>query len=215
MWNVFTLQKFTKLRFSKIPCTEFSQNRKIQKMFHTSAKLTTYKVYINLQRSKKGWWKYTKGRNWIHWLSDLNCPHFKIQNTYINIYMKKNCYFQLKNTLIHLVNIQQTKLLPPVTLELNVNKQMDAFSISPLINLTEEGKKLLAVSNFEVTDSVFNITDENHSFSITTPGHWSDPGSVNKLIEDLELWSQSFFKLHVEEIEWRRQLIDTNIQKSL
>ena len=30
----------------------------------------------------------------------------------------------------------------------------------------------LAVTSFEATNSVFNITDENSSFSINTPGFW-------------------------------------------
>ena len=45
-----------------------------------------------------------------------------------------------------------------------MNKQMQIFYFSP-INLME-GKWLLAVSSFECTNSVFNITDENNSLSL-------------------------------------------------
>ena len=48
---------------------------------------------------------------------------------------------------------------------------MQTFSFNPPINSVEEGKWLLAVSSFEATNSVFNITNENNTFSITTPGH--------------------------------------------
>ena len=50
---------------------------------------------------------------------------------------------------------------------------MQTFSFNPPINLVEEGKWLLALTSFETTNSVLNITNENNSFSITTPGHWS------------------------------------------
>ena len=67
--------------------------------------------------------------------------------------------------------IEQTKTKPQETLEFKMNKQIETFSFSPPINLVEEGKWLLAVTSFEVTNSVFNITDENNSFAITIPGH--------------------------------------------
>ena len=50
---------------------------------------------------------------------------------------------------------------------------METFSSNPSINLFEEDKRLLAVTSFEASNSVFNVTDENNSFSITTPAHWS------------------------------------------
>ena len=67
--------------------------------------------------------------------------------------------------------IEQTKTKPLETLELELNKQIQSFSFNPPINSVEEGKLLLAVSSFKATNSVFNITDENNSISITTPGH--------------------------------------------
>ena len=69
--------------------------------------------------------------------------------------------------------IQQTKTKPQETLEFKMKKQMQTFSFNPPINSVEEGKVFLAVSSFECTNSVFNITNENNSFSITIPGHWS------------------------------------------
>ena len=50
---------------------------------------------------------------------------------------------------------------------------MESFSLSLPINLVEERKWLLAETSFEATNSVFNIDDENNSFSISTPGHGS------------------------------------------
>ena len=69
--------------------------------------------------------------------------------------------------------IEQTKTKPQETIEFKMNKQMETFSFNPPIYLFEEGKWLLAVTSFETTNSVFNITDKNNSFSITTPGYWS------------------------------------------
>ena len=69
--------------------------------------------------------------------------------------------------------IEHTKSKPQETLEFKMNKQMQNFSFYPPINLVEEGKWLLAVSSFEATNSVFNISNENNSFSISISGHWN------------------------------------------
>ena len=61
---------------------------------------------------------------------------------------------------------EQTKTKPQETLEIIMNKQMESFSISPALNLGDEGW-LLTVTSFEATNFGFNITDENNSFSIT------------------------------------------------
>ena len=42
----------------------------------------------------------------------------------------------------------------------------------------------MAVTNFEATNSVFNATDENNSFSVSTPSYWS-PEDGEKLINKL------------------------------
>ena len=88
--------------------------------------------------------------------------------------------------------IEQTKTKPQETLEFKMNKQMQTFSFSPSINLIEEDRWLLAVSSFECTNSVFNITNENNSFSIIIPGHYqnkSDKETIDELNRLLELRS--------------------------
>ena len=85
--------------------------------------------------------------------------------------------------------IEQTKTKPQETLEFKMNKQMQTFSFNPMINLFEESKWLLGVSSFEGTNSVFNITNENNSFSILIQGHYETDfaekffDDLNKLIE--------------------------------
>ena len=99
--------------------------------------------------------------------------------------------------------IEQTKTKPQETLELKMNKQMQTFSFNPPINLVEEGRWLIAVSSFECTNSVFNITNENNSFSIIIPGHYQTEfaeqtiDGLNKLLELKSL------ELHVEEVRKR------------
>ena len=95
----------------------------------------------------------------------------------------------MNNELLQLIKkhtytlIEQTKTKPQETLEFKMNKQMQTFSFNPPKNLLEEGKWLLAVSSFECTNSVFNITNENNSFSIIIPGHYqnkSDEKTIKK-----------------------------------
>ena len=103
--------------------------------------------------------------------------------------------------------IEQTRTKPQETFEFKMKKQMQAFSFNPPINLLEEGKWLLAVSSFECTNSVFNITDENNSFSIIIPGHYqnkSDEKTIDDLNKLLELKSH---ELHVEEVKKRGKII--------
>ena len=99
--------------------------------------------------------------------------------------------------------IEQTRTKPHETLEFKMNKQMQTFSFNPPINLVEKGKWLLAVSSFECTNSVFNITNENNSFSVIIPGHYqnrSGEKTINNLNKSLELKS---IGLHVEEVKKR------------
>ena len=99
--------------------------------------------------------------------------------------------------------IEQTKTKPQETLEFKMNKQTQTFLFSPPINLIEEDKWLLAVSSFECTNSVFNITNENNSFSIIVPGHYeteSDQKTIDELNNLLELRSQNGIELHVEQV---------------
>ena len=59
---------------------------------------------------------------------------------------------------------------------------------------------------FEATISVFNITHDNNTFSISTPGHWnSEDGKelINNLKKLLELRCEDDIDLHVKEVEKR------------
>ena len=85
--------------------------------------------------------------------------------------------------------IEQTKTKPQETLEFKMNKQMQTFSFNPPINLVEQDKWLLAVSSLECTNSVFNITNENNSFSIIIPGHY-ETESAEKTIDELKKLSE-------------------------
>ena len=106
--------------------------------------------------------------------------------------------------------IEQTKTKPQETLEFKKNKQIQTCSFNPPINLVEEGKWLLAVSSFECTSSVFNITNENYSFSIIIQGHYqneSDKKIIDELNKLLELRSQNGIELHVEQVKKRGYFI--------
>ena len=82
---------------------------------------------------------------------------------------------------------------------------MQTFSFNPPINLVEEGKWLLAVSSFEYTNVVFNISNENNSFSIVIPGHCQNK-SDEKTIDDLnKLLELKSLELHVEEVKKKRK----------
>ena len=99
--------------------------------------------------------------------------------------------------------IEQTKTKPQETLQFKMNKQMQTFSFNPPINLLEEGKWLLAVSLSECTNSVFNITNENNSFSIIIPGHYQTE-SAEKMSNDLnKLLELKSLELHVEQVRKR------------
>ena len=85
--------------------------------------------------------------------------------------------------------IEQTETKPQETLEFQMNKQMETFSFSPPINFFEEVKWLFGVTSFETTNSVFDKTNENNSFSIRITGYWSSEGGeelitkLNKLLQ--------------------------------
>ena len=99
--------------------------------------------------------------------------------------------------------IQQTKTKPQETLEFKMNRQMQTLSFNPPINLFEEGKWLLGVSSLECTNSVFNITNENNSFSIIIPGHY-ETEFAEKIITDLnKLIDLKSLELHVKEVQKR------------
>ena len=74
--------------------------------------------------------------------------------------------------------IEQIKTKTQEALEYKMYKQLETFSFNHLINLSEEDKWMLAINSFKATNSVFNITDENNSFSTSTPGHWYSRGGA-------------------------------------
>ena len=120
----------------------------------------------------------------------------------------------MKNELLLLIKkhtdtlIEQTKTKPQETLEFIMTRQMESFSFNPPINLVEEGKWLLAVSSFESTNSVFNITNENNSFSIIIPGQYESE-FAEKDIDDLnKLYELKSLELHVEEVRKRGNKIE-------
>ena len=103
--------------------------------------------------------------------------------------------------------IEQTKTKPQETLEFKMNKQRQTFSFNPPINLIEEDKWLLAVSSFECTNSVFNITDDNNSFSIIIPAHWETEFAENTIDELNKLLELRSLELHVNEVRKRGNII--------
>ena len=97
--------------------------------------------------------------------------------------------------------IEETIAKTQETLEFKRNKQMETFSFSPPVRLVEEGKWLLGVSSLECTNSVFDITNENNSFSITISGHWESK-SAEKTIDELnKLLELRSVELHVKNLE--------------
>ena len=99
--------------------------------------------------------------------------------------------------------IEQTRTKPRETLDFKKNKQMQTFSFSPATNLVKEGKWLLAVSLLESTNSVFDTTNENNSFSIIIPVHYKTE-FAEKVINDLnKLLELNSLELHVEEVRKR------------
>ena len=99
--------------------------------------------------------------------------------------------------------LEETKTKPRKLIEFKVNKQKETSSFLPPIYSVEEEKWLLAVTSFEVTNSVFNITNKNKCFSIAIPGHWNSESAektIDEIIEILELSSQNDIGLHVEQV---------------
>ena len=103
--------------------------------------------------------------------------------------------------------IEQTKTRPQETLEFKMDKQMQTFSFNPPINLIEEDKWLLAVSSFECTNSVFNITNDNNSFSIIIQGHWETEFAEKTIDEVNRLLELRSLELHVNEVRKRGKKI--------
>ena len=103
--------------------------------------------------------------------------------------------------------IEQTKTQPQETLDFKMNKQRQNFSFNPPIILIEEDNWLLAVSSFECKNSVFNITDDNNSFSIIVPGHY-ETDFAEKIIDELNrLLELRTLELQVNEVRKRGKII--------
>ena len=52
------------------------------------------------------------------------------------------------------------------------------------------------VSSLEFTNSVFNITNENNSFSITIPGHWQNKSAERTIFTLDNLLELRSLELH-------------------
>ena len=113
--------------------------------------------------------------------------------------------------------IEQTRTKPQETLEFKMNKRMQTFSFNPPLNLVEEGKWLMAVSLFNCTNSVFNITNENNSFSIIIPSHWQTESAEKTFDELNKLLELKSLELHVNEVIKRgniRKIADNDYKLS-
>ena len=116
--------------------------------------------------------------------------------------MKNDLLFSIKKHTDKL--IVQTGTRPQETFEFKMKKQPQIFSFSPPIYLIEEGKCLLRVTSFEATNSVFNINNENTSFSFSIPGYWSCRGgakSFRKVQKVFEVRSQNDIEVHIQELK--------------
>ena len=105
--------------------------------------------------------------------------------------------------------VQQTKTQPQQTFEFKMNTQMKTFSFDRQINL-DEREWVVAVTSFETTNAVFKIADENNSFSIIKPSHWSTENAeetINKLKNLLDLRSGNDPNLHDKEVKKRANII--------
>ena len=119
-----------------------------------------------------------------------------------------NCCFWLKDIQIHWLSKQKQNHKKPLNLKWTSKRNF--FSFSPSIELVDEGKWLLAVGSFEAINSLFDIPDENNSFSISTPGHWSSEEGeefTNKLNRKLKGRSEWDIELHVDEVRKRSHQI--------
>ena len=91
-----------------------------------------------------------------------------------------------------------------------MNTRTKIFSFGPPIKFVEEGKLLLPATFFQATNSGFVIADENNSFAIITPGHWSAQNAEetnNKRNNLLDLRSEKDLDLHINEVNKRGNII--------
>ena len=115
--------------------------------------------------------------------------------------------------------IEQTKSRLQERLEYKVNKQTETFPFNPPIILIEEKTWLLSNTFFETTNSVFNITNENNSFSISIPFYWRIPNYLEDDIIDnlndlLKITSENGIELHVNEVRKKGNKIKINSKEN-
>ena len=103
--------------------------------------------------------------------------------------------------------VEQTKTRQQETLEFKMDKELQTFSFNPPINLVEEGRWLIAVSSFECTNSVFNINNENNSFSIIIPGHYETEFAEKTIDELNKLLEVKSLEFHVAEVRKRGNIL--------
>ena len=60
--------------------------------------------------------------------------------------------------------IEQTHRKPEETLEFKMNKSRETFNFKPLIQIKEDW--MLGLTDLEVYNSIFNITEENNKFKL-------------------------------------------------
>ena len=99
--------------------------------------------------------------------------------------------------------IEQTKTKQQETLEFKMNKQMQIFSFNPPIKLVEKREWLLGVTLFDCTNSVFNITDGNNSFSFNISGNWENKSAEKTIDEINKILELRSLELHVKEVRKR------------
>ena len=99
--------------------------------------------------------------------------------------------------------IEQAKRKPQETLEYKMLRSKQTFSFNPPLNLVEESKWLLGVSSLECKNSVFNITDENNSFSIFVLGDYQNKSDEKTIDEKSKLLKLRSLELHVKKVRKR------------
>ena len=80
---------------------------------------------------------------------------------------------------------------------------MKIIFFSAATNIVEDGKWMIAVTFFEILNSVFTTTDEHKTFSISIRAYWNSKSTektIDELYKILELRSQNDIVLHVEQV---------------
>ena len=104
--------------------------------------------------------------------------------------------------------LEKTKSGPQETLDFIMHKQMETFSFSPPVNLSEGEKWPIALNSFETTHFVFNITNENKILKSSIPCYRRSPNYLEDWFTDrlknlLKLKFQKDFDLLVREVSKR------------